>query len=324
MAMTEHALERVCVQCGRPLIQRSSGPKLAEGGPCRQCRRNAILRAGRAANPSNRPSRTCVQCGLSYPAGSGYKYCSPICREKATWARNSVTGKTLDEIRAASVRNQDRACEGCGCMFKPKARDRLRFCSRECASTSPARWKVPRVRVERERYPFTRVWFSNCGRCTKIVVARTPATKVCSARCKRGGPRFCPDCGVAIDGKYFRRCEGCRALRISVAKLAGRQTDTARAAKRARRKARKAAERAAVVEVFDPVDVLERDGWRCHLCRASTPRRLRGTYHPRAPELDHVMPLARGGEHSRANTACACRACNGAKGAHPRGQLHLL
>lgn len=68
-------------------------------------------------------------------------------------------------------------------------------------------------------------------------------------------------------------------------------------------------------ERFDPYSVFDRDGWVCQLCGCDTPRSHRGTLQGNAPELDHIVPLARGGVHSQANTQCACRACNGAKGA---------
>jgi 5-methylcytosine-specific restriction endonuclease McrA len=55
--------------------------------------------------------------------------------------------------------------------------------------------------------------------------------------------------------------------------------------------------------------------WRCHICGALTLKQMRGTTHLLAPEIDHVVPLARGGEHTYANTACAHRRCNQAKGA---------
>ncbi|WP_443026051.1 HNH endonuclease [Sphingomonas sp. PB2P19] len=89
---------------------------------------------------------------------------------------------------------------------------------------------------------------------------------------------------------------------------------------------RKALQRGSVAgaERFDPVAVLSRDRWKCHLCGRATPQRLRGTYDDRAPELDHIVPLARGGKHTMANTACACRRCNIVKGARPLGQLRLL
>jgi 5-methylcytosine-specific restriction endonuclease McrA len=41
--------------------------------------------------------------------------------------------------------------------------------------------------------------------------------------------------------------------------------------------------------------------------------------------LDHIVPLAKGGLHSRANTACACNGCNMKKGARSNiGQPSLL
>ncbi len=64
------------------------------------------------------------------------------------------------------------------------------------------------------------------------------------------------------------------------------------------------------VETFDPILALDRDGWRCQICGVKTPKKLRGTFKPNAPELDHIIPLAQGGAHSPANTQCACRACN--------------
>jgi 5-methylcytosine-specific restriction endonuclease McrA len=67
-------------------------------------------------------------------------------------------------------------------------------------------------------------------------------------------------------------------------------------------------------ERFDPFEIFERDGWRCYLCGEPTPPELRGTKNPRAPELEHLVPIAKGGLHTRENTACACRACNWKKG----------
>lgn len=64
----------------------------------------------------------------------------------------------------------------------------------------------------------------------------------------------------------------------------------------------------------NPFVVFTRDGWTCKICGCDTPRSMRGTLAPNAPELDHVVPPGIGGEHSYENTQCACRACNGAKG----------
>lgn len=67
-------------------------------------------------------------------------------------------------------------------------------------------------------------------------------------------------------------------------------------------------------ERVDPFVVFSRDGWRCYICGEETPKLLRGTSEPRAPQIDHIIPLSSGGAHSYDNTACACRQCNLAKG----------
>jgi 5-methylcytosine-specific restriction endonuclease McrA len=76
--------------------------------------------------------------------------------------------------------------------------------------------------------------------------------------------------------------------------------------------------------LIKPEIVFARDKWRCQLCKVRTPKRLRGTTHPRAPELDHIVPIAAGGDHTWNNVQCACRKCNGEKGSAPAGQLLLI
>jgi 5-methylcytosine-specific restriction enzyme A len=48
--------------------------------------------------------------------------------------------------------------------------------------------------------------------------------------------------------------------------------------------------------------VLARDGYRCRLCGRP------------AVEVDHVMPVARGGPSDEANLRALCQRCNRAKG----------
>lgn len=72
-------------------------------------------------------------------------------------------------------------------------------------------------------------------------------------------------------------------------------------------KARRHRKRGANSEVVDPFKVFDRDGWRCQLCGARTPKQLRGSCEDRAPELDHILPLSQGGAHSYSNTQHAMR-----------------
>jgi hypothetical protein len=74
----------------------------------------------------------------------------------------------------------------------------------------------------------------------------------------------------------------------------------------------------------NPTVVFERDGWLCHICGGKTSKSRRGTHHPKAPELDHIVPLGDGGLHTYENTACSHRSCNWLKGATTFGQPSLL
>ncbi|WP_407670789.1 HNH endonuclease [Paraburkholderia franconis] len=116
---------------------------------------------------------------------------------------------------------------------------------------------------------------------------------------------------VACRGCSLQFCPLYGSSNVSLCRPCRRARD--RAYKRVSRMARKATERAAHVEKVDPFEVFERDGWACRLCGIPTPRSKRGTYDHDAPELDHVVPLARGGDHTYANTQCACRRCNSLK-----------
>lgn len=77
-------------------------------------------------------------------------------------------------------------------------------------------------------------------------------------------------------------------------------------------------------EHVDPFRVFIRDGWRCQLCGKKLKKENRGSIKEVAPELDHIVPISRGGEHSYRNVQCACRRCNGEKGSKVLGQMRLI
>ena len=125
--------------------------------------------------------------------------------------------------------------------------------------------------------------------------------------------RVCVTCG----GAFETTCPDGRRTFCSLAcsrRMAERKASRARAE---RRRKRREGRRVAALAIF------ERDRWRCQLCGRRTPKALRGTTADEAPELDHIIPLAAGGEHVPWNTQCACRECNHRKGARTQGQLRL-
>ena len=69
----------------------------------------------------------------------------------------------------------------------------------------------------------------------------------------------------------------------------------------------------AVQEPYLRADIMDRDGWVCHLCGEDIPRDLSWP-DPRSQSLDHVVPLSLGGDDTPANVRAAHLGCNLAKG----------
>lgn len=69
--------------------------------------------------------------------------------------------------------------------------------------------------------------------------------------------------------------------------------------------------------------VLDRDGWRCHLCGCAL-RRQRWSFHPKDATIDHLVPVADGGNNEDENLAACCYACNVRRGVTGAAQLRLV
>ena len=78
---------------------------------------------------------------------------------------------------------------------------------------------------------------------------------------------------------------------------------------RPRNMTRRARKRDAFVETVVPVEVFERDGWICGICRDAIDPAVS---HPdlMCASVDHVIPLARHGKHEMANVQAAHLICN--------------
>lgn len=95
-------------------------------------------------------------------------------------------------------------------------------------------------------------------------------------------------------------------------------------ARRARDHARRVFERTGLgSEKFSAKEIFERDGWRCQICGKKVRRDVHGR-HPLAASLDHIVPIARGGTHSRRNAQTSHLQCNIRKQATRSGQLRLF
>jgi 5-methylcytosine-specific restriction endonuclease McrA len=59
-------------------------------------------------------------------------------------------------------------------------------------------------------------------------------------------------------------------------------------------------------------EIFERDGWVCQLCFKPINRRLKGRK-SKAPSIDHIIPLALGGDDTPDNVQAAHFGCNSGK-----------
>lgn len=84
-------------------------------------------------------------------------------------------------------------------------------------------------------------------------------------------------------------------------------------ARKAAYQARRARKRGVDAEVFESVEIFERDNWLCGICGTPVDAGLVWP-DPWSATLDHVVPLSKGGAHTRANTQLAHARCNLSKG----------
>lgn len=244
---------------------------------------------------------------------------------------NSAPGvaRQCDITRTANaMARRARECEHCGATFVQGSLSRKQreaghvqlYCSQKCYHLTRRKYssKAESKRAEKQRArvraglpPVAPPISRECSVCGSQFETRSERKSTCSTDCRKfdRARRQCSICGAPVgysgDGMPRRYCsDKCR-----------KSSEPTQRSRRVAKARRRAVERGADAERFDPLEVLVRDGWRCHLCGIDTPRELRGTCDPRAPELDHVVPLSVGGAHTRENTACACRSCNISKGA---------
>lgn len=260
---------------------------------------------------------TCRTCGAQFLHHRRKAYCSTRCRPSVIAKREAKRGdkpqRWADGIPEC---HKEHTCLNCGVAFKPKRAGRTKFCGRGCG----LEWTGLQITLRRTGGRVSvSVLRKRCAACGR---RHSNAGTYCGDECRP--PAYarriyanCRNCGKAFD----RRDDG--ATRYMCSQSCASESDAR--ARRAERKARRARERGARrTEIIDPLKVFERDGWRCGICGRKTHKAKRGSHHPRAPELDHIVALANGGTHTWRNVQCSCRECNGRKGATNYGQIPLF
>lgn len=193
-----------------------------------------------------------------------------------------------------------RPCEWCANPFEWHPKLRMRFCSNRCAALN---------RSASQR-PSTPIPWEPCPTCGNAFIARNTRT-YCSTRC-RPSPYLAKGTTLTVPctqcGKPFTYTASTRPRTICSRQCRKVRPNAihARKATKARRRAQK---RTTQMERFTHLEIFERDKWRCHICRKPVSKR-KVAPHPKAPTLDHLVPLSKGGAHTKANVGCACFQCN--------------
>jgi hypothetical protein len=271
---------------------------------------------------------TCNICNKEFVTSRKRKYCSAQCSERArTLKRNPLAKKRTQ----STYRTEGCKCNGCGITYIPKAANRTSYCSRDCAYKHRDQWAAVGKINPYKPGPYSKVYFKDCGHCRNTFVTRWRLAPTCSSNCMKGltstkalirniantkrdlSRRSCKCCSKAFKPEYGDQ----RSVYCS--------KDCLRKHSRRMEKAkRRAIEKGVGAESVDPFKVFDRDRWRCQLCGTKTPRRQRGKNASNSPELDHIIPISKGGVHSYLNTQCLCRVCNSTKSSEIIGQLLLV
>lgn len=319
-----------CGWCDRPIAVEAK-----RGRRRLFCNPKCQARAWKGIPKPGERRRACEHCELVFePKRAGGRFCSDLCRHAANAKRKHPVA--VD-------------CEHCGrSLQRSSLSGGKRFCSQRCSRRSLA--AIP----SQSDRPC-----AHCGQ-TFTFDLIYPHKQFCSYRCreaKRSASRVmapppisCRKCGVAYQPANYKTkyCKECSVgilrkpkstkVYFPICVVCGTQWTSRRANMRFCSKlctyrgstlphVRLRWERiylAGEYEHIDPMVVLDRDRWTCQLCGVKTPKKLRGTKEKRAPEVDHIVPIARGGQHNYRNVQCACRQCNKSKLAKVLGQLRLF
>lgn len=190
---------------------------------------------------------------------------------------------------------EPRACEWCGEMFQPRY-----VCARWCdILCNHAQRYAERVGYDprlARRFPFV----TTGGPVCRAAYHYSGVWASAAARPRLFSAGYCAECGesfVVVAGKGDKYCG-----------VACNDRAVRRASKQRRRRALRGS------GLIHPRKVFERDGWVCRLCGAPTDREA-VVPAARAATVDHILPVALGGEHVYSNVQCAHFICNVRKGA---------
>lgn len=211
-------------------------------------------------------------------------------------------------------------CTFCKKTYHAKRRERNKYCSRECFFKEHTLNAEVNTQLRRLVNELSKIKDVICPECRQVF--RTNRRSMhCSEDCRRESGRRrsrqakedgfkqelrkCRNCSKAFLTEYnrfsqFFCTEQCRKERVK---------EHRRVSKYNRRKR----VRKVYVDQVVPRKIFERDGFKCKLC-GGTLQMDKQVPHPKAPTIDHIIPLSKGGYHGQGNVQAAHFICNSRKG----------
>jgi hypothetical protein len=233
-----------------------------------------------------------------------------------------------------AARHLEYTCLYCGKQYRPKSKERNKYCSRECRFNHQHEFKARRLEyLEKARLENQQINNQNCSICGKSYHAQTGC--FCSDDCRKESARrknkafqlrqykpsmiVCKECNSSFVTQYADK----RKIFCSN-KCHDQYTDRMHPERKADLNHRRRARLHGCKNVrVNRQSIFERDGWICQLCHKSVNKNLKNPY-LKSATLDHIIPLALGGAHEPSNCQLAHMICNSKKRDLAQGQLILM
>lgn len=270
----------------------------------------------------------CQHCDTPFTYESERKkprpYCTTKCRSAARYksdpdaAREAARKSYWKTKVPAGVHIHETTCDHCGSAFchrsyKPEPN---RFCSHACVKAAHYEANkadyIARATAQRDNpvYLAKRKEYYEANR--DKLAAKSKAWREANAEYARMTHKAYYEANKEARQAYYRGWVADPTNRQRVCDNARKWAEANPERVRAHKAVRRALKREQTVEVFDPFEVFDRDGWVCQLCSMPVDPQLKFPDRM-SKSLDHIIPISRGGEHSRANTQLAHFGCNASK-----------
>lgn len=308
-------------------------------------------------------TKPCKQCGKVFTSkvfsGPAFtqSYCSAECRcrGRSEWRREWYVAyrQGLRKQKQRRKHAHRPTCRECGQQFKRQQGSNSSniYCSKACFFAARASGKQTWDRTNSKKAywhvegpyagaPSAKLmalvskahaaieWAGDAlGRLAHKELAR-PTCQECGCPCNDGATRFCSyKCNKAWRGVRQCRCgtDVKNAAAFGPSPLcAACKRESLREWRRIARDTRKRVRRGG--GHWNPevksLAVFKRDKWVCYLCKQKC-HKVYDSHDPLSATVDHVYPVARGGDHDWHNVRTACALCNSKKGDSIKGQRLL-